>query len=166
MKKIDPIIMGVIIIIFILFGGIIIAANYSSKPKIPTYNATDIERPKMEISEKYFDFGKIKLSDSQIKEITVKNIGTKPLNLSNFTTSCGCTTIQIIYENEKSLEFSLHNKLIWQKDIAPNATAKILIKYNPKEMPVEGEVKRTAYFKTNDPDNTDVQINFSVFVEK
>lgn len=166
MRKFDPMVIGIIVVIIIVLGGIIVAASFSSESTIPNYNKTDAERPKMELSERNFDFGKIKLSDIVTKEITIKNIGAKPLNLSNFTTSCGCTTIQVIYEDQKSPEFSLHQKITWQKDITVNTSATAIIKYEPKAMPVEGEVERTAYFKSNDPDNLDVEISVKAFVEK
>lgn len=165
--KLNPIIIGIIILTIIAIGGIAIAATLNTnEPVALSYSKSDTEKPQMAISERDFDFGKIKLSDIATKEITVSNIGTKPLTLSDFTTSCGCTTIQLIYDDKKSQQFSLHQKRAWQKDIAVGGKAIIKIKYEPKAMPVTGEVKRTAFFKTNDPNNTDVQINFKVFVEK
>lgn len=166
MKKIDPIILGIVSLIVVVVIGVIVAASLSSPKEAPQYQFSDLDRPKLEISEKNFEMGKIKLSDIKVKEITIKNIGTKPLNLSNFSTSCGCTTVELIMEGESSPKFSLHNQPNWQKELEVDQAAILKITYQPSLMPVEGEVERTVLFKTNDPDNLNVEINFKAIVEK
>lgn len=166
MRNIDPIVWYIIIIAVVIIGGIALAASYSSS-KVPTqYNTSDQNRPKIEISQRDFDLGTMKLTDTKTVEIAIKNIGEKPLTLSDFTTSCGCTLIQIFIGEEKSPEFSLHNKVVWQRDLESGQSATIKVTYQPKLMPVEGKVDRAAFFKTNDPDNPNVQINLTAFIEK
>lgn len=166
MKKPDTITIGIIIVTIAIFGIIIAAASLSS-PNTPTeYSSSEIDRPKLEISQRDFDLGKMKQDEIKTEEISIKNTGTKPLTLRNFTTSCGCTTIQLDYLGEKTQEFSMHYNAAFTKDIAPNDTAKIIVKYDPSAMPVEGKVERTAFFKTNDPENLDVKISLTAFVEK
>jgi len=170
MIKKNPMVLGIIVFCLLLFGGILIALSYSNQSSlsnlISQYQPGDLEKPKLEFNNQMIDFGKIKLSDIVSWEVSVKNIGTKNLILSDFTTSCGCTTIQVIDDEQKSPKFSLHNKKVWQKEIAPNSSITIKIEYIPNNMPVFGEVARTAYFRTNDPDNLELQINIKAFVEK
>lgn len=166
MKKPDSITIGIIITSVAIFGIIIAAASLSSPNTPANYSSSNTDRPKLEISQKDFDLGKMKQNEIKTKEIDIKNNGAKPLTLRNFTTSCGCTTIQLDYLGEKSQEFSMHYNASWQKDIGPGDEAKIIVKYDPKAMPVEGKVERTAFFKTNDPENLDVKISLTAFVEK
>lgn len=166
MRNVDPIVWYIVIITVVIIGGIALAASYSSSKTPTQYNVSEQSRPIMEISQKDFDLGTMKLADTKTVEIAIKNIGEKPLTISDFTTSCGCTLIQVFIGEEKSPEFSLHNKVTWQKDLEVGQSATLKVTYQPKLMPVEGKVERTAYFKTNDPTNTNVQINLTSFVEK
>lgn len=166
MSKINPIAWGIVIVTIVVIGGIILASYYSSSKAPTQYNLTDKIRPRLEISQKDFDLGKMKLSDDKTVEITIKNVGEKPLAISDFTTSCGCTLVQVFIDDDKSPKFSLHNKVTWQRDLELGQDALAKVTYQPKLMPVEGEVKRTVFFKTNDPENLNVQINLKAFVEK
>ena len=166
MKKINPVILWIIILTILAITGIIVAIFYSgSGTQAPVYSITDQERPKLEISEKKFDFGNIKVSDKKTKDIAIKNNGTKPLALNNFSSSCNCTFIQVVINEEKSPEFNMHSNSRWQKELQPNQTATLKITYQPSLMPVEGSVSRTAFFKTNDPENPEVNIEFNALVE-
>ena len=165
MKKIDPIILGIIFISLVILGGIILASRYSSGNPAASYKINDVERPKIEISEKDFDLGKMKVSETKTKEIIIKSMGTKPLNVSDFTTSCDCTSVVVNIDGKDSPKFSMHTMTSWQKELAPEQTATLKIIYEPSVMPVEGEVSRVVHFKTNDPEMLDVQINFKAFVE-
>ena len=54
----------------------------------------------------------------------------------------------------------------WSRELAPGENAELEIAYEPRIMPVEGEVSRTVLFSTNDPDKTEVEINFKADVSK
>ena len=168
MKKFDFTILIILAFTLLVIGGILIAAfkTSSSSSPVPQYSSGDQTAPKIEISEKNFELGKMKVSEVKTKEMNIKNTGASALNLSNFSTSCGCTKVQLIVDSEKSPEFDLHNSPVWSKDLNPGQSAILKITYQPSLMPVEGEVSRTVYFKTNDPASVDVQIDFTAFVEK
>lgn len=165
MKKIDPIIFGIIVLTILAFVGIIIASLSSAQPQALSYNIADQDRPKLKISEKKFDFGNMKVSDEKTKEITIKNAGTKPLAINNLSSSCSCTFVQVVIGGEKSPKFNMRSNSNWQKEIQPNQIATLIISYRPSIMPVQGATSRTVYFKTNDPENLEVIIEFTVFVE-
>lgn len=148
----------IFIIGMILFSFLIIGVSYfflvsNSKPPllITSYAVTDSEKPNIEAKETLADLGNVKVSDEKAKEFTIKNIGNKPLQLSKFTTSCGCTAVQIIYQGKTSQEFSMHAQVDYVAEIAPQTEATIKVIYRPYVMPVYGVVEREAYISTNDP---------------
>ena len=107
----------------------------------------------------------MKLADTKTKEITLKNTGNQPLDMRNFSTSCGCTYVQVFSGDLKSPQLSMHSEADWSTEIAPGATARLVVSYQPSLMPVEGDVSREVYFKTNDPENPSVTITFKAFIE-
>lgn len=161
MKKPDPIIIGIIAISIVIFAGIVYASLKTSSQLIAQYQNTDQDRPKLEIKETLFDFGKISLSDIKTKEVQIKNIGTRPLIISDLITSCDCTFAQLIVNNEESPRFSMRRDPRWRGEIAENSTAILKIIYEPRLMPAQGVVKRAIVFKTNDPNKPSVNINFT-----
>lgn len=165
MKKLDPIIIGIIVVTLLVAGGIIFAASRSQSPSAPQYRTNDAERPKLEIAQTSFDFGKMKVSDEKDQEITIRNTGQKPLVIFSLLTSCNCTFAQLTYNGQASPKFSMHDKSNWSVAIAPGDSATMKIFYEPRLMPVQGGVTRDVLFKTNDPANPNGNIKFTAYVE-
>ena len=165
MRRIDPITLGIIIITIAVVGGIMIAASVNQGLGVSQFQSNDAERPKLEIGETSFDFGKMNLEETRIREIEIKNTGTKPLVLYNFLTSCDCTFAEVSIGGQISPKFSMHNKPDWQGQILPGEKGQLKITYVPKIMPVKGEIKREIVFKTNDPDRLLVNVSFTAQVE-
>jgi len=161
-----------LIIGVVLFSLITIIGSYfllvsGSKPQVPiiTYQTTNNERPHVEAKITSVDFGTIKVSEEKSKDFVVKNIGGKPLQLFNFSTSCGCTVVQFIYKGITSDEFSMHAQAEYVAEIAPQTEAKIRVIYRPYVMPVYGVVGREAYISTNDPLNPKLIFKVKSFVK-
>ncbi len=163
--KIDPVILGIIAVTVVIFAGIIIAVAASGGTPVDNYKITDMERPSIEVSERNFDFGKTKVSEIKTKEIEIKNRGNKPLIISNVFTSCDCTFAQFVIAGQESDKFSMQRDRKWRGEIQPGATATLKIIYEPRLMPVKGNVSRSIFFQTNDPQNPSVTINFAAYVE-
>lgn len=163
--KIDPIIVGIIIVTIIIFGGIFLSDSFSQGPSVVQYKITDQDRPQLEISKTAFDFGKTKLDEIKTQEIIIKNKGVKPLTVYDAITSCDCTFAQFVINGAESPKFSMHRNLKWRGEIASGDTAILRIIYEPKIMPVKGNVKREIVFKTNDPQNPLINIRFTAEVE-
>lgn len=104
----------------------------------------------LDSTERFFDFGKIKVSDVKQKDFILTNSGIKPLQILNINSSCGCTTGQIIYNGETSKEFGMHSQSGYVTEIAPNTSATVRVIYRPATMPVFGSVQREVYLTTND----------------
>lgn len=165
MKKPDPIVIGIIIITVAIFAGIIVASYKTQNQPIAQYQSNDLNRPRLEISENSFDFGKISLSDIKTKEIQIKNTGSKLLIISDLITSCDCTFAQMIINGEESPRFSMRREPKWRGEISPDGSGTLKITYQPSLMPVQGKVKREIVFKTNDPDKPSVNIAFTAEVQ-
>lgn len=89
--------------------------------------------PKLELSETTWNFGTLWAGQPAEKEITVKNVGQGPMNVS-VRTSCGCTQAKK------------------PKDVLqPGESDTMKISYNTKKKP--GKVSQTVTVQTNDPAN-------------
>lgn len=165
MKKVDPVIIGIIAITLVVIGGIAFVAARQQKTSIAQYSAQDADRPKLEIDQTQFDFGKIKLADTKIQEIKLKNSGAKPLVIYDFITSCDCTFAQLVISGKESPRFSMQRDPNWRGEVQPGETAVLKVIYEPKLMPVQGTVKREIVFKSNDPQKPQSNISFTAEVK-
>ena len=159
------------IIIFsclILIGGVFLVSSQStSTSNISSfaYSLSAKEKPIAQAENVFFDMGKMKVSQQRQKDFTVKNAGSKPLQLSNISSSCGCTVAKIIYNGRESKEFGMHSQSKEIFEIAPNSQATIRVIYKPFIMPVYGVVEREVYVSTNDPQNQKLVFSIKAYVE-
>lgn len=165
MKRIDPIVLGIIGLIVLVVVGIVLAANFSGDQPVVQYQTTDQDRPQAEISETNFDFGNTLLTDIKVKDLNLKNIGKQPLVLSNIFTSCNCTFAQVIIAGQVSPKFSMHKNPSWRGELPAGQSAVLRISYEPSLMPVKGRVNRSILVQTNDPQKPTLNINFTANVQ-
>jgi len=165
MKKLNPTIIGVVVIGIILVGGTLLAFAASRTAATAQYARGDTNRPHLEIGQTDFGFGTLSLSEIKTQDITIQNTGKGTLILSDFITSCDCTFAQVIINGQSSPKFSMHRNPNWRGEILPNRTATIKIIYEPKIMPVKGAVQRQVVFRTNDPEKPLVNIRFTARVQ-
>lgn len=149
------IVIGLILFSVVFIGGsyFLLAGGNKPEVKIASYSSKDKDRPIVEVKKKLIDLGTIKVSNQKEVMFTIKNTGTKPLQISNMSTSCHCTHGQFIYQGQTSEEYGMSNVSDVLPEIAPNTEAKIKVIYRPYEMPVYGPVERELYLNTNDPNN-------------
>lgn len=162
----------VIIISTLIFLGIVAGLAYliSSGQKLTpapiTFASQDSDRPKAETAQTTFDLGEIKVSDVKQQDYTLKNSGTKPLQILGVSSSCGCTAGQIIYQGTTSKEYSMHSQkggLV--AEIAPGDSAIVRLTYRPATMPVFGAVGRDVYVTTNDPNKQKLTFGIRAIVK-
>src|SRR3546814_20470966 len=96
------------------------------------------------------------VSDERAAEFVLRNVGGKPLHISEVRTSCMCTFAQVIIDDEESPTFNMvmHNSAAvqrWQGVVEPGLSATIRVIYRHSLMPVEGSVARDVKFAPNDP---------------
>lgn len=129
----------------------LLTSGQKPEPATATFSTQDADRPKAETTQTFADLGEIKVSDVKQQDYTLKNVGTKPLQILNVNSSCDCTAGQIIYNGETSKEYSMHSQSGFITEIAPGDTATVRLTYRPATMPVYGVVEREVYVTTNDP---------------
>lgn len=106
---------------------------------------------KIAVSPAFVNLGEIKISDVKQQDFSLKNTDAKPLQILNISSSCSCTTGQIIYKDFTSQEYGMHAQSGYVTTIAPGDAAIIRLTYRPAIMPVYGLVTREVYLTTNDP---------------
>lgn len=149
-------VVGSIIFCLVLLIGayFVFSTGDQNNEKFISYSPTDKERPILKVNSSLADLGTIKVSDEKVAEFTIKNIGSKALELSNMLSSCSCTTGQLEYQGKTSKEYGMHSPSGLLASVLPNSEAKIKVIYRPYVMPVYGEVEREVYLTTNDPNQT------------
>lgn len=156
--------------VILLFGsviGLVFLFSSSGQKSAPTnsnYSTKDTDRPKVETTQTFVDLGEIKVSDVRQQDFTLKNIGTKPLQILNINSSCGCTAGQIIYNGQTSKEYSMHSQSGFVTEIAPGDSGTVRLTYRPATMPVYGAVEREVYVTTNDPANQKLVFSIKAIV--
>jgi hypothetical protein len=150
------IIAGLIIFSIVVIGGsyFLIAGGQKPSPAIASYAVSDKEKPKIEAKITFFDLGTMKVSEDRSANFKIKNIGQKPLQLSNISSSCNCTFAQVVIDGKESDLFGMHNVSDFAGEVLPGKEATIKVTYRPSIMPVYGLVEREIYVETNDPENS------------
>lgn len=158
-------IIGAVTVLAIIGIGFVAFSESKSQAQITSYETTNTSRPKASVKTTFVDFGNMKVTDQRTAEFVIENIGDKPLQLFNGSSSCGCTTGQITIKDEKSPLFSMHSKSTWTGSVPPGEKATVSLNYQPNLMPVKGDITRAVYVSTNDPDNKELTFSIKVFVE-
>lgn len=154
MKTAIWIVIGSLITLGFLGGAyFILVSGQNPAPSLVNYSVTDNEKPTAFVASSVSDLGKMKVSDEKSAVFTIKNTGSKPLQLSNISSSCNCTFVKVIIDNKESDLFGMHNVSNFAGEIKPGEIGKIKVIYRPFVMPVYGEIEREAYITTNDPGN-------------
>lgn len=165
MKKVDPFILIMIgLFVVIMVGGTVFALKSTAKP-LELYSDSESERPQAELNTKVQDLGQMKVSDVKSVDFILKNVGQKPLQITNVSTSCNCTFAQIEIDGKKSPRFSMHQNPNWVGEIGAQKEAKITATYEPSLMPVKGKVERDVLFTTNDPQNPNISLKITAAVD-
>lgn len=161
-----------LIIGIVLFSSVVIVGSYfviskTSAPetKVAGYTSSDKEKPKVQVKTNFANMGKMKVSEKRTVEFGIKNIGNKPLQLYDISSSCGCTVGQISYAGKESKEFGMHSVGSFDQAIAPKTEARVKVIYRPYVMPVYGQVDREVYMSTNDPSMPKLTFQIRAFVQ-
>jgi len=117
------------------------------KKSISTANppAQETKKPKIQFQENFFDFGKIEQQKTVSHIFKFKNTGTSDLIIDNLKSTCGCTAA-----------------LVTSKVIPPGASGEIKVTFSSKNF--QGEVKRSVYVFSNDPQNSKYTLNIKAYV--
>ena len=113
-------------------------------------------------------WGNIGINDGNVEaEFEIKNEGSDTLKLSDVTTSCMCTTAQIITDEESPV-FGMHTKSDYIAEVAPGESARLKVVFDPAFHGPSGvgPITRQVKMATNDPDNPEINYMLTANVTK
>ena len=152
-------IIGGIVILIVAIVAVIGFSGGGGSKKVADYSADDPNAPKLETTEKRYDFGKITLQDVVSHDFNINNVGKNPLVITDLMTSCHCTTVILkVPGKADSPEFGMHTEGGWQGEVPPETEAVLAVTYEPAKHPARGPVSRVITFNSNDPSNQKVQL--------
>lgn len=161
-------IITIVLSLIVLIGAVFVFSKNDEDfaAKLKTYVANDTQKPKIKADKISADLGKMKAADEKSAEFQIINVGQKPLQLYDGSSSCNCTFGQIKTDGEDwSGEFGMHSRKNSITEIAPGKSAKIKVIYRPYIMPVYGTISRQVFLSTNDPLTPKLTLNVNAFVE-
>ena len=88
----------------------------------PVADPTDKKAPRFQFTEEVHQFGTLKEGDPAVYTFTFKNVGKKPLIITNASASCGCTVPEW---GVKAADGTIKPQVI-----APGKKGKITVKYD------------------------------------
>ena len=157
---------GFVVVIIIIIGYVAVGESKADPGKsVTNYNLNDAEKPAAQIDVASIDIGKMGVNDTKTTDFTVKNTGTKPLVFYGISSSCDCTSGQVTIDGTKSPAVSMHDKNSWTGTVNLGQSATVSVIYEPKIMPVKGDISRSVYLKTNDPVNPQLIFSIKTVVE-
>ena len=113
-----------------------------------------IKGPAITITPSRYDLGTVIYGEVAEHTFVVKNSGDEPLEILRLSTSCGCTKAAMAKED---------------KVIAPGQSANLLVTFDPavhKDDSDLGDLIRIIYVRTNDPENSEVEVEITAKVVK
>lgn len=114
---------------------------------MPSQNSVD--GPRIQVEPTTFDFGRVETGRVVEHRFAVENIGSKVLEITRVSTSCGCTSAEV--DKEK---------------LAPGEKAELLVTYDSGLMKHEkGKIERFVYIRSNDPLNPQTEVTIYAWVE-
>ena len=116
-----------------------------------------------------FDWGTIDYgAGDAAAEFTISNPGPGTLSLAEISTSCMCTTAQIIINDRQSPYFGMHAKSSWVGQVPAGGQAKLKILFDPAFHGPSGlgPVTRQVVMETSDPDHPKLEFNLTGTVVK
>ena len=104
--------------------------------------------PDIDVATAY-DMGTVVKGDPAVAELLVRNLGERPLNVRAVSTSCGCTRATLT-----------------PMVIPPSGEANLRVEYDSGAHAADiGLIERFVFISSDDPDEDDVRITFTVIVE-
>ncbi len=150
-------------ILAIVVGGILVSYDRSThnEKEVKSYDLGDAAAPKAEISQYSHDFGNLDSKDLLFHTFEIKNTGENPLQLTDISTSCGCTSVTLEINGEDSPKFSMHGNSKWTGEVPKDKIAKVKVTFDPGFHEIHGKVERFIYIKTNDPEKQNINLEIS-----
>jgi hypothetical protein len=151
----------ILIVLAIIFGGWLLYSNnklVENTNQVVINNTNEeldkIEGPSIKVDPDVHDLGTVIYGDVPERIFKITNLGNEILEISKLSTSCGCTKASLAEED---------------KIIAPGDSVDMLVTFDPavhKDDSDLGDLVRVIYIKTNDPDQSEVEVEITANVVK
>ena len=108
---------------------------------------------KAQVTESTYDWGEISIDGGKVEKVfAIKNEGAGVLQLNNVSTSCMCTTAQLLLGEAQSPEFGMHSQSSYKLEVPPGETAQLKVVFDPAFHGPSGvgPVTRQIEVQTND----------------
>lgn len=151
-----PILVGLSLTLLLIFGGVFLVSKTNNEASLAGNQDTQVS-----VDKTSFNWGTIGINDGKVQaEFNLKNNGTAPLELANVSTSCMCTTAQVIIGGRPSPYFGMHQKSSWTGEVSPGQSAQLVVEFDPAFHGPQGigQITRQIVVETNDP--TQPQLTF------
>lgn len=128
------------------------------------------DSPKISVSETKKDLGTISQQDGTVTaEFVIKNEGESDLVIGKLSSSCGCTSGSVIYQDQEGPRFYMSGHGYdeadpdWSVTIAPGDEAVVKVYYDPTVHPdLTGPVTRTLSIHSNDPVDFETKLTITL----
>lgn len=126
---------------------------------------------KLVVEEDSYDFGTVSINGGNLSGVfVIKNEGTVAVNLGSITTSCACTSAEVLLPTDRSPTFSMRNDALtdgWVGALAPGAEATVTMIYDPLYHGPSGTgpIRRTGTMRTSDPEYLELTFTMQGTVE-
>src|SRR3989344_3526588 len=114
-----------------------------------------------------YDWGEIGIESGKVERLfSITNTGTGPLRVFNVSTSCMCTTAQLLLGEKESPLFGMHTKVPFVLEISPQETASLKVVFDPAFHGPSGigEVTRQIHVETTDSAQKDITFDLTAKV--
>ena len=162
---IDPFIAGSIVVTILLLAGMVFIGTKNGA----TPNVTSSDQIEIATDSTKYDWGNIEYSDGIVSKIfNIKNNSDSILKLYNVTTSCMCTTAQLVTPNNKSGKFGMNTKSTAVFEVNPGETAQLVVEFDPAFHGPSGvgAINRTVTINTNSSQTPELSFQVEGFVVK
>lgn len=123
------------------------------------------DAPRIEISEVDRDLGTVSQKQGVVStDFEFENIGESDLVINKLSSSCGCTSASVVYQDNIGPKFTMaghgqENPTDWEVAIKPGESAILRVYYDPSvHSDFEGAATRTVSIFSNDPVEFEVKV--------
>ena len=127
------------------------------------------DQAKVSVTNTSYDWGEIGINDGDAEAVfEIKNDGSETVKLYNVTTSCACTSAQLLLNDKSSPLFGMHSKSGYVMEVPAGETAKLKVVFDPDFHGPNGvgAISRQITVATNDPNKAELTFWLSAVVRK
>jgi hypothetical protein len=127
------------------------------------------ERPQIAVEPERYDLGRVSIAAGVVsRSFELRNEGKADLVIEGISTSCGCTTAQLVVGGVESPIFGMHENPEWSGVLAPGESGELRVFFDPAHHGPEGTGPFTRFvlIESNDPINGRIKVKLEGEVTK